>query len=119
MLDIQELAATTVLTLEITDSQSILVRVGSEDAVRDLSRDGSEILLPMVTRDDRPALILRVDDPPAGLAVGALLDLNVRFVVDLGLDLPLVEAVACRIALSRMPRRSVGITLPQVGRPIP
>lgn len=120
VLDTRELGDALTLTIAITDSHAILVHVGAEDAVRDLDRETADgIGLPLTVHDGQPALVLRVDEPPAGLAVGDVLDLQVRFVADLAFDLPLVEAVACKVAIRRPPRRLSGITLPSIGMPAP
>jgi hypothetical protein len=119
VLDIREIRETTILTVAVTASHAILVRVGSEDAIRDLDRETADSLdLPLLDYEGRAALVLTVENPPAGLAVGDVIDLQIRFVAEVRDDLPMVEAVACHIAPSPVPRRKVGITLPQIGMPV-
>ncbi len=120
VLDVRMIRNAMILAVGITASHAILIRVGSEDAVRDLDRETADGLsLPLIDYDGRPALVLRVDDPPAGLSVGDVLDLQVRFTVDLAFDIPLVEAVAHKIFVRRPQRRVTGITLPSIGMPAP
>lgn len=113
VLAIEELGHVTVLTVALTDSDRIIVDVGCTDAMkaRDRKYQG-EIARPIVSTDDGHALILRVDVAHAGLIVGAIIDVRVRFSVDTAFPVPVVEAASANLTVRKLVRTVAPITMP-------
>lgn len=115
VLTVEEHGRVTVLRLALTESDLVLVNVGCDDAMKgtDKSYTG-EIAKPVISTEAGPALILRVDVGHAGIVVGSILNVRVRFSVDTAFPVPVVEAVSASLTVRKFARPVATITLPAI-----
>ena len=116
-----ETVAGAMITLSLTASDLILVGVAISEALAvDAMPAGAVVQKPLVEHDGQPALVVHVMAPPAGLAVGRLINLATVLRSDLDGDAYVISAAASAIRLrSDRENGMVPITLPVVGsRPV-
>lgn len=109
------------ITLSLAASDQILVGVAISEAMAvDAMPAGAVVRKPVVEQDGQPALAVHVMTPPAGLAVGRLVNLAMVLSSDLDGDTYVISAAASAIRLrSDRENGMAPITLPAVGsRPV-
>lgn len=109
------------ITLSLTASDQILVGVAISEAMAvDAMPAGAVVRKPVVEQDGQPALVVHVMTPPAGLAVGRLVNLAMVLSSELDGDTYVISAAASAIRLrSDRENGMAPITLPAVGsRPV-